>query len=180
MSVKFELLAVSSQPAATLISDPALTSAELNFDAEITNFPPLTAQNVKLMLSTTDVGANSQFATLRVHPVQLNSDVCDTPSELPTTNFSWLNNDVELVAMRPACRVPAFVPTSSCVGDVLPVTVSELLPLTISSSAKPKGPLTDTFRLLLGGRTLHRYPSVRHGQSENPHDGLSQLPAFTY
>jgi hypothetical protein len=59
MSVKFELLAVSSQPAATLISDPTLTSAELKFDCEIVNFPPLTAQNLKSIVAPADVGANS-------------------------------------------------------------------------------------------------------------------------
>jgi hypothetical protein len=94
MFVKFVLLAVSSQPAATVISDPTLTTAELNFDSEISNFPPLTAQNLKLMLSPSDEGTNSQLVTLRVDPVQLNSDVCDTPREVPTANFSLLNDDV--------------------------------------------------------------------------------------
>jgi hypothetical protein len=60
MSVKFDLLAFSSQPAATVISDPTLTTAELNFDSDISNFPLLTAQNLKLMLSPTGEGTNSQ------------------------------------------------------------------------------------------------------------------------
>jgi hypothetical protein len=91
MSVKFELLAFSSQPAATLITDPALTTPELNVDCDISNFPPLTAQNLKFIVAPADEAPNSQLVTFRVDPVQRNSDVCDPPSELPTANFSCWN-----------------------------------------------------------------------------------------
>jgi hypothetical protein len=94
MLEKFDLLAFSSQAAATVITDPTLTTAELNFDSEISNFPPLTAQNRKLIVAPADEGTNSQLVTVRVDPVQLNSDVCVVPSDTPTTNFSWLNKDV--------------------------------------------------------------------------------------
>jgi hypothetical protein len=141
--------------------------------------PALTAQNLKAIVAPAGEGSNWQLVTASVDPVQPNSDVCDPPSELPTTNLNSLNVAAELVVITlPLPVIP--VPTFSTVKGALPLTFSDLLPPTFSSSAKSNGPLTRMSQVLGAPRWLHRYPSVTHGQSLNPHDGLSQLPAFTY
>jgi hypothetical protein len=152
--VKFTELSVTPLVTApTVTADPPDRTDELNNTLDIVTDPPSADTNTNPSVDPVVLGVNVQLVSVSVDPLHRNTDVCDPPSDVPTTNFSCENVEVPLDVTSPTCD-PDSVPILTSVFAALPATVV----LTLPSEISPPRLLVDStkmFRVADPNRVTH-------------------------
>jgi hypothetical protein len=153
MVVKFTELRDRLPTAEASTADFPDRTAAGNATLDIVTDPPSTDTNTNPNVTPARFGVKLQLLSISQDPMHRNSDVCNPPSDVPTTNVNCENVEEALDVTSPVVD-PDASPTVSCVSATFPLT-SVLTPESDSSAARLITDSSKMFRSIEGNRVPH-------------------------